>query len=262
MSGPGRLPAGAIGSPHGGRPPGRQPPRGSGWSCSSQPARPAGPAQAPTPAAPGRPPPARGPGPAAARLPRPRSDLTAVTQGGTTYLLGGYNETGYDATVLATTDGRRFTVAARLAVPVRYPAVAVLGGQIWVFGGQTSHGTTNDIQRISLPGAGPGAAGQTVRGRKMTAAAVAGHLPEPTTGAAAFTLGGAVYVAGGQTAPARPGQATASPSATLTTSRAGIRYQPGQPAALAGSLPVPRAHPGRRAVGGPPLLCGGADRET
>ena len=89
-----------------------------------------------------------------------------MTQGGTTYLLGGYDGTAYDATVLATTDGRRFTVAARLAVPVRYPAVAVLGGQIWVFGGQTSHGTTNDIQRISLPGAGPGAAGQTVRGRK------------------------------------------------------------------------------------------------
>ena len=90
------------------------------------------------------------------RLPRPRSDLTAVTQGGTTYLLGGYDGTTYDATVLATPDGRRFTVAARLPVPVRYPAVAVLGRQIWVFGGQTSHGITNDIQRISLPGAGPG----------------------------------------------------------------------------------------------------------
>ena len=202
---------------------------------------------------------APGTGTAAGRLPRPRSDLTAVTQGGTTYLLGGYDGTAYDATVLATTDGRRFTVAARLAVPVRYPAVAVLGGQIWVFGGQTSHGITNDIQRISLPGAGPGAAGQTVRGRKMTAAAVAGHLPEPTTGAAAFTLGGAVYVAGGQTAPARPGQATASPSATLTTSRAVIRYQPGQPAALAGSLPVPVANAGAGVVGGTAFLVGGDD---
>jgi hypothetical protein len=202
---------------------------------------------------------APGTGTAAGRLPRPRSDLTAVTQGGTTYLLGGYDGTAYDATVLATTDGRRFTVAARLAVPVRYPAVAVLGGQIWVFGGQTSHGTTNDIQRVSLPGAGPGAGGQTVRGRKMTAAAVAGHLPEPTTGAAAFTLGGTVYVAGGQTAPARPGQATASPSATLTTSRAVIRYQPGQPAALAGTLPVPVANAGAGVVGGTAFLVGGDD---
>jgi hypothetical protein len=86
------------------------------------------------------------------RLPRPRSDLTAVTQGGTTYLLGGYDGTTYDATVLATPDGRRFAVAARLPVPVRYPAVAVLGRQIWVFGGQTSHGITNDIHRSRPPG--------------------------------------------------------------------------------------------------------------
>ena len=49
------------------------------------------------------------PAAAAGRLPRPRSDLAAVTQGGTTYLLGGYDGTAYDATVLATTDGRRFT---------------------------------------------------------------------------------------------------------------------------------------------------------
>ena len=63
----------------------------------------------------------------AGQLPGPRSDLVAVTHAGTAYLLGGYDGAGYDATVLATRDGRRFTVAARLAVPVRYPAVAVLG---------------------------------------------------------------------------------------------------------------------------------------
>ena len=205
-----------------------------------------------------------GPGTVTGRLPRPRSDLAAVTQGGTTYLLGGYDGTTYDATVLATPDGRRFTVAARLPVPVRYPAVAVLGRQIWVFGGQTSHGITNDIQRISLPGAGPGGAGQTVRGRRSTGrtgpeAAVAGHLPEPTTGAAAFTLGGAVYVAGGQTAPGRPGQATASPSAALTTSRAVLRYQPGHPAVLAGSLPVPVANAAAGVLGGTAYLVGGDD---
>ena len=198
------------------------------------------------------------------RLPRPRSDLTAVTQGGTTYLLGGYDGTTYDATVLATSDGRRFTVAARLPVPVRYPAVAVLGRQIWVFGGQTSHGITNDIQRISLPGAGPGGAGQAVGGRRSARrtgpeAVVAGHLPEPTTGAAAFTLGGAVYVAGGQTAPGRPGQATASPAAALTTSRAVLRYQPGHPAVLAGSLPVPVANAAAGVLGGTAYLVGGDD---
>ena len=197
------------------------------------------------------------------RLPRPRSDLTAVTQGGTTYLLGGYDGTTYDATVLATTDGRRFTVAARLPVPVRYPAVAVLGRQIWVFGGQTSHGITNDIQRISLPSAGPGAPA----GRGGVAVPVArarrlrwpGTCREPTTAAAAFTLGGAVYVAGGQTAPGRPGQTTASPSAALTTSRAVLRYQPGHPAVLAGSLPVPVANAAAGVLGSTAYLVGGDD---
>ena len=54
-------------------------------------------------------------------------------------------------------------------------------------------------------------------------------------------------------------QATASPSATLTTSRAVIRYQPGQPAALAGSLPVPVANAGAAVVGGTAFLVGGDD---
>jgi DNA-binding beta-propeller fold protein YncE len=88
---------------------------------------------------------------------------------------------------------------------------------------------------------------------------VAGHLPEPITGAAAFTLGGAMYVAGGQTAPGRPGQATASPSAALTTSRAVLRYRPGHPAVLAGSLPVPVANAAAGVLGATAYLVGGDD---
>ena len=155
--------------------------------------------------------------------------------------------------MLATRDGHHFTVAARLAVPVRYPAVALLGSQIWIFGGQTSHGVTSDIQRISLPGNGAtGAAG-----RRAGTAVVASHLSRPTTAAAAFALGGALYVAGGQTAAARPGQTTASSSATLTTSSAVLRYQPGHPAALAGRLPVPVANAGVGVLGGTAFLVGG-----
>ena len=195
----------------------------------------------------------------AGRLPRPRSDLVAVTRGGTAYLLGGYDGAGYDATVLATRDGRRFTVVARLPIPVRYPAVAAAGSQIWVFGGQTSHGITNDIQRIPLPGASRTGGDQTVRGRRIISGAVAGHLPRPSTAATAFTLGGTIYIAGGQSAPARPGQATASPSAPLTTSDAVLRYQPGHPAALAGTLPVPVANAGAAVLGGTAYLVGGDD---
>ena len=89
---------------------------------------------------------------------------------------------------------------------------------------------------------------------------MAGHLPEPTTGAAAFTLGGAVYVAGGQTAPARPGQATASPSAALTTSRRGAPLPAGPArrcwrAACRSRWPTPA--PG--VLGGTAYLVGGDD---
>ena len=94
-------------------------------------------------------------------------------------------------------------------------------------------------------------------GRKAGTAVVASHLPRPTTAAAAFTLGGAVYVAGGQTAAARPGQTTASSSAPLTTSSAVLRYQPGHPAALAGNLPVPVANAGAGVLGSTAFLVGG-----
>jgi N-acetylneuraminic acid mutarotase len=60
--------------------------------------------------------------------------------------------------------------------------VAASAGEIWVFGGQTSSGATDAIQRISP------ATGQ---------ATVAGHLPVPLQGAAAVVLDGQVYVAGG-----------------------------------------------------------------
>ena len=76
----------------------------------------------------------------AGSLPAPRSDAAAVTIGGTTYVVGGYDGSKPDAAVLATADGRTFTTVATLPVPVRYPAAAALGGQIYVFGGQAITG--------------------------------------------------------------------------------------------------------------------------
>ncbi len=182
----------------------------------------------------------------AGQLPGARSDLMAVSRGGTAYLLGGYNGAAYDPSVLATRNGRRFATAARLPVPVRYPAVAMLGSTIWILGGQTSHGITNDIQRVNLPGG---------------SAAVAGHLPQPVTAGSAFVLGGTVYLAGGQTAPAAPGRTTASPSAALATSRAVLAYHPGQSGVtVAGSLPVPVSNAGAAVLGGTGYLIGGEDQ--
>ena len=56
----------------------------------------------------------------AGSLARARSDSTGVTVGPVAYVLGGYDGSTLDPQVLATTDGVRFRVAARLPVPVRY----------------------------------------------------------------------------------------------------------------------------------------------
>jgi hypothetical protein len=201
----------------------------------------------------------------AGRLPGPRSGLAAVTIGGTAYLLGGYDGAGYAADVLATTDGRAFHVVARLPVPVRYPAVAALGGQIWVFGGQASTGPTSDIQRVTLPAASqpstsppstsPPSTGQPSTSRPSAGTAtgravVVGRLPQPVTGASAFTLGGTLFVAGGQVSH-RPG---------MVISGQVLSYHPGHPAVtVAGQLPVPVAGAGVAVTGGTAYLIGGND---
>jgi hypothetical protein len=160
----------------------------------------------------------------AGRLPGVRSDLSAVTLGGRAYLVGGYNGTRYYSEVLATADGRRFRVAARLPVPVRYPAVAALGSRIWVFGGQTPSGITSTIQRVDP------ASGQ---------ATVVGQLPAPLAHATGFTLGGRVFVAGGQTARAAGRSRTASPSARLSMSNRVFQYVPASVQAPASSCRCP-----------------------
>ena len=191
----------------------------------------------------------------AGRLPGVRSDLSAVTLAGQAYLVGGYNGASYDSAVLATGDGRRFRVAARLPVPVRYPAVAALGSRIWVFGGQTRSGVTSVIQRVD-PATGK--------------ATVAGQLPAPLAHAAGFTLGGRIFVAGGQTAPSAGRSGTASPSARLSTSNRVLQYVPASaqiPASgrrpapgtiqVAGHLPVPVANAAAAVIAGTAYLVGG-----
>jgi hypothetical protein len=181
----------------------------------------------------------------AGQLPGPRSDTTAVTLGATAYLLGGYDGVSYDAAVLATTDGRHFRTVATLPVPVRYPAVAGTGHQIWVFGGQTPAGPTDVIQQISL-----------ATGR----AAVVGHLPAQTTGAVALSLGGRIYLAGGQV-PVRPaghGGPPVSASRGLATSSAVLAFSPGRHVVtLAGLLPVPVANAAAAVFAGTAFLVGG-----
>jgi DNA-binding beta-propeller fold protein YncE len=165
------------------------------------------------------------------QLPAARSDATGVTAGSVAYVIGGYDGTSWDPSVLATRDGRHFQVAARLPVPVRYAAVAEAAGEIWVFGGQTTSGATNAIQRISP------ATGQ---------ATVAGHLPARLQGATAIVLDGRIYLAGGVTAGA--------------TSTIVYRFDPvTSSVSAAGQLPVPVAYAAGTVTGGVGYLIGGED---
>jgi len=152
------------------------------------------------------------------RLPQPRADGAAVTIADTAYLVGGYNGSRLDPEVLATSDGALFRAIAQLAVPVRYPAVAVLGGKIYVFGGLGASGPTNAVQMVDP------ASGTTK---------VIARLPTALAGAVAADVGGTIYVAGGQTASGngapdstailafQPGTGTFLPAGTL---QAGVSF--------------------------------------
>jgi outer membrane protein assembly factor BamB len=118
-------------------------------------------------------------------LAQARADAGAVTIGHTVYVVGGYDGTAMDPEVLATTDGRSYRSVAALPVPVRYPALAVLGSRIYVFGGLRPSGHPTTAVQLVDPGA------RTAR--------VVGHLPVPLSGAAAGVLGGTIYLAGGDT---------------------------------------------------------------
>src|SRR5262249_9900467 len=146
------------------------------------------------------------------------------------------------------------------------PAVAGAGKTIWVFGGQTPSGPTDAVQRVNL-----------VTGR----AAVVGHLPHPTSGAVAFTLGGRVYLVGGQVQRGRarggrrgtlgpglvtgrhtgPGLAPGSASGPRqVTSNAVFAFDPRRDAVpTAGQLPVPVANAAVAVVAGTAYLIGGDD---
>ncbi len=125
-------------------------------------------------------------------LPRARADAAAVTIGQMAYVIGGYDGPSLDPEVLATANGVRFHRVAALPVAVRYPAVATLGGQIYVFGGLSSAGQPVSTVQVVNPGTG--------------VAKVVGQLPLPLSGSAAGVLDGVIYVAGGVSGPgpARP----------------------------------------------------------
>lgn len=202
---------------------------------------------------------------ASGSMPAPRSDSAAVTIGATTYVVGGYDGTRADAAVLGTADGRSFTTTAKLPVPVRYPAAAAIAGQIYVFGGQ------------AIGGPHPGVPVDTIQvvNPARHAAAVIGHAPAPLAGAAAMTVGGELFVAGGDsTAPQRltpgiggtqlpAGESSAGPGSEAapvrTATQAAIwAFDPATRRMLpAGRLQVPVSHAGVAVSGSAAWIIGG-----
>lgn len=169
-----------------------------------------------------------------ASMPTVRADVTAAVAAGRVVLVGGFDGNGPQSAVWATRDGRRFTVVAHLPQPVRYPAVAALGADVYAFGGLISGGEytgdfTNDIQRIDL---------------RTGSARVIGHLPSPVAHAMAATVAGRVYVIGGST--------PHGPSASIR------RLDPATGrTSLAGRLPHPLTDGAVAAVGSTVYLLGG-----
>ncbi len=189
------------------------------------------------------------PGSVTGRLPQPRSDASAVVIGDTAYVVGGYDGTNPDSQVLATTDGAHFSVVANLPVPARYPAVAALGKDIYLFGGEAVGGHDAGAPLDTI---------QVVDPESKTSKVV-GHLSQATAGAVACVIGGHVYVAGGTAAPAA-GQESLSQasSATPSASNAVFAFDPSShKVLLAGALPVPVAYGAVQVVGQRAWLVGG-----
>ena len=213
-------------------------------------------------------PPARAAATVLGSLPEPRSDDAAVTIGDTAYVVGGYDGTKADPEVLATTDGSTFHDVAALPVPVRYPAVAVSGGKIYVFGGQAvtaAAAPVDDVQMVD-----PAA----------RRASIVGHLPFPVAGAVAVNVGGHLYVAGGTSSTPQvrqPGVGTtqlstggggnpgvgasgASTTAALSSDTVGTvwAFDPAKDTLLAaGQLQVPVAYASAAVVGNRAWIVGG-----
>lgn len=170
------------------------------------------------------------------RLPQPRSDSASAVVGGTAYVVGGFTGRAMARDILATTDGRSFHVVGRLAIGVRYPAVAAVGGEVYVLGGAlaTTEGTASGAQTAAVQRFDPGTG-------KVT---VIGHLPRAIAHAMAFTLDGNLYLVGGRHGPT----ATAAiMRIALTNARATV----------VGSLPQALSDAAVAVVGGQVWLVGG-----
>jgi YVTN family beta-propeller protein len=129
--------------------------------------------------------PATGTGSVVGHLPVALSDLAAAQIGSVTYLVGGYDGAQPRSEIYVTRDGTTFSTVGHLPVGLRYPAVTQVGGRLVIAGGLASSGPVNHVYTFD-----PSSGATTLTAR----------LPAPVAHAAAFTLGGRIYVVGGRNA--------------------------------------------------------------
>lgn len=116
-------------------------------------------------------------------LPRARTGLRIAQVGEELIIVGGSARGNVDTQVLGTTDGIQFRVVAKLFQGVIDPAVAAIGGKVYVIGGETGAGATSAVQIVDV-------ANGTV--------AFGTPLPHPISRATALVIGGAILVLGGR----------------------------------------------------------------
>jgi N-acetylneuraminic acid mutarotase len=171
------------------------------------------------------------------RLPGPLADLTAAAVGTQMLLLGGFNGAHGLDTILSTTDGMSFHLLGHLAQAVRYPAVAVAGGDVYLFGGLLAGGEYTGTFSTAIQRIDPTSGTTTV----------VGHLPIPLAHAKAVVLDGQILVLGGST--------TGGPSAAV------FRFDPTTArASKMGALPEPDTDGAVAVVGDTAYLLGGISR--
>jgi hypothetical protein len=164
------------------------------------------------------------------RLPAPASDLSALTVAGRAIVIGGFDGQTTVSSVLETRTGTSLRAIASLRVPVRYTAAALLGGNIYLFGGELASGADCDLIQLVDPRSG--------------ATRIVGHLPRPLAHSSAVTLGGRIYLLGGRDAGA--------PSSRI------MSFDPGRNRVRpAGNLPQPVMNAAAARVGAVAYLVGG-----
>ncbi len=169
----------------------------------------------------------------AGELPTPASDVASATIAETVYIVGGYTGVTPLHTILAWRPGGQLHAVGLLPKPLRYAAVAAVGGALVIAGGTSGESASRDIYRFD-----PSTA-------KLTKI---GLLPQPLTHAAAAAVNGAAFVFGGR-----------GPSPTSQT-RAILAISPNGKVTHAGLLPIGLSDLAAVPLEGHIVVAGGRDQ--